>query len=136
MFGDVSFSNITFPRNPNNFICKLCLSSLDDPHHLFYKCRPTKQLISSLDSLLFKTFGKPIILPEHILLYNFTNKTKIPQIIITKLASLNRLLIFQLRNNSYLFPTPISSSLLKEETYKIKTKFKYFLNKFLPDLAQ
>ena len=97
---------------------------------------PTRQLISSLEPLLFETFRKPMILPEHTYLYNFTNTTKIPHIIVTKLASLIRLLIFQLRNNNYLSSTPISSSLLKEETYKIKTKFKYFLDKFFPDLAQ
>ena len=102
------------PRNPNNFLCKFCFSSLDDSHHLFYKCPPTKQLISPLKPLLFETFRKPIILPEHTLLYNFTNKTGIPHIIIAKLASLIWLSIFQLRINNYLFPILISSSLLKE----------------------
>ena len=50
-----------------------------------------------------------------------------PHIIITKLASLIRLSIFQLRNNKYLSPIPISPSLLKEKAYKIKTKFKYLI---------
>ena len=106
MLGTVSFSNITSPppRNSNNFLCKLCFSCLDYPHHLFYKCPPTKQLISSLEPLLFETFKKPMILPEHTLLYNFINTTRIPHIIITKLASLIRLSIYQLRNNNYLSP--------------------------------
>ena len=29
------------PRNPNDFLCKLCRSHTDDPHHLFYDCPPT-----------------------------------------------------------------------------------------------
>ena len=103
MLGAVSFSNITFPRNTNEFFCKLRFSFLDDPHHLFYKCLPTKQLISSLEPLLFETFRKLIILPEHTL-HNFINTTEMPHIIIAKLASLNRLSIFQLRKKNYFFP--------------------------------
>ena len=92
------------PYNPNNFLCKLCFSSLNKPHHLFYECRSTKQLISSLEPLLFETFKKPMISPEHTLLYNFTNTTGTPHIIIVKLASLIQLSIFQLKNNNYLCP--------------------------------
>ena len=59
-------------------------------------------------------------LPKHTLLYNLSNTTGIPHIIINKLASLIRFSIFQLRNNNYPSPTPISLPLLQEETYKIK----------------
>ena len=106
----------------------MCFSFFSDLHHLFYECSPTKQLIFYW--ILFKTIKKPMIFPEHNLFYNFTNTTKMPHIFITKLASLIRLSIFQLRKNNYLSPTPILPFLLKEETYKIKTKFKYFLDKF------
>ena len=74
-----------------------------------------------------------MILPEQTLLYNYTNTTEC-HLIITKLTSLIRFSIFQPRNNNYSSPTSISPSLLKKKAYKIKTKFKYFLDEFFPDL--
>ena len=39
-WGCFFFKHNFFPRNPNNFLCKLIFFSLDDPHNLFYKCSP------------------------------------------------------------------------------------------------
>ena len=53
-----------------------------------------------------------------------------------KMAFLIRLSIFQLRNKIFSFNMSINPSFVNEETYKIKTKFKSFLNKTYLDFFQ
>ena len=44
------FSKHNFkPQNPNDFLCKICLSPSDDAHHLFFHCPFTRNLISHLE---------------------------------------------------------------------------------------
>ena len=124
------------PRNPNNFRCKLCSFPSDDPHHLFFFCPYSQKLIEHFESHLSFLFKKPTSLSQNTLLFNHTNTTGIPHIITTKLASLIRLSLYHIRNYLSLTNTPISNSLLNEEKYKIKTKFKTFLEKNFPDLIQ
>ena len=121
------------PRNPNDLLCKLCSSSLDDPHHFFSECPHTVKLTTALEPLLSETLKTPYTFTKDILLYNYTNTTGTPHIIISKLASLIRLSLFQLRNNLPHYTSNIPPSLLNEELYKIKTKFKIFLRKLNPD---
>ena len=65
------FSKHNFkPRNPNDFLCKICLSSSDDPHHLFFHCPFTRSLISHLKPLLTSILKKPILLTENTSHYN------------------------------------------------------------------
>ena len=52
------------------------------------------------------------------------------------MASLIRLSSFQLRNKIISFNLSVTPSLLNEELYKIKTKFKSFLKKAYPDLSK
>ena len=128
------FSKHNFkPRNPNDFLCKICLSSSDDPHHLFFHCPFTRSLISHLESLLTSTLKKPTFLTQNTLLFNYTNTIGTPHIIISKLASLIILSLYNLRNRISTFYTSIPTSSLIEEKYKIKTKFKSFLEKNFPD---
>ena len=57
------FSKHNFkPRNPNDFLCKICLTSSDDPHHLFFQCSFTRSLISFLEPLLSSTLKKHTLL--------------------------------------------------------------------------
>ena len=117
------------PQNPNDLLCKLCSSSLNDPHYLFFDCHHTVQLTTALEPLLSKTLKTPFTFTKHILLHNYTNKTGTPHILISKLASLIRLSLFQIRNNIPHHISTIPLALLNEELYKIKTKFKIFLQK-------
>ena len=128
------FSKHNFkPRNPNDFLCKICLYSSDDPHHLFFHCPFTRSLISHLEPLLTSTLKTPTYLTQNTLLFNYTNTIGTPHIIISKLASLIRLSLYTLRNRISSFNTPILTSTLIEEKYKIKTKFKSFLKKNFPE---
>ena len=128
------FSKRNFkPRNTNNLLCKLCLSPSDDPHHLFFGCPVSQQLISDLKPLLTSALKQPSTLKQNTLLFNYTNTTESPHIITTKLASLIRLSLYNLRTYNIFFHTPIPMFLLIEEKFKIKTKFKSFLNQFFPD---
>ena len=128
------FSKHNFkPRFPNDYLCKICLSSTDDPHHLFFHCPFTRLLISYLEPLLSSTLKKHTHLTQDTLLFNYTNTIGTPHIITTKLASLIRLSLFTLRNRLSSFNKPISNSSLSDEKYKIKTKFKFFLEKHFPD---
>ena len=121
------------PRNPNDILCKLCSSPPDDPHHLFYHCPITQQLISDLEPLLTYALKQPTTLTRDTLLYNHTNTSGTPHIIISKLASLIRLALFNIRNYSSLYHKPIPSSSLNDEKFKIKTKFKTFIEQYFPD---
>ena len=115
------------PRNPNDILCKLCSSPPDDPHHLFYHCPITQQLISDLEPLLSSALKQPTTLTHDTLLYNHTNTTGTSHIIISKLASLIRLSLFNARNYNPLYHKPIPLSFLNKEKFKIKTKFKTFI---------
>ena len=121
------------PRNPNNLLSKLCFLSLDDPHHLFFVCPHTVKLPTALESLLSETLKTPFTFTKDILLHNYINITGTPHILISKLASLIRLSLFQIRNNIPHYTSTIPPTLLNEELYKIKTKFKIFLRKINPD---
>ena len=121
------------PRNPNDLSCKLCSSSLDDPDHLFFDCPHTVKLTSALEPLFSETLKTHFTFTKDILLHNYTNTTGTPYILISKLASLIRLSLFQIRNNIPHYTSAIPPSLLNEELYKIKTKFKIFLQKINPD---
>ena len=120
------------PLNPNDFLCKLCSFPSDDPHHLFFFCPFTQKLIELLEPLLSSIFKKSTPLTQDAL-FNFTNTTGAPHIIISKLVSLIRLSLYHIRNYISLFNTPIPTSSLIEEKYKIKTKFKTFFEKNFPD---
>ena len=120
------------PRNPNDFLCKLCSFPSDNPHHLFFSCPFTQKLIELLEPLLSSIFKKPTSLTQDTLLFNYTNTTGAPHIIISKLASLIRLSLYHIKNYISLSNTPIPTSSLIEK-YKIKTKFKTFLEKNFPD---
>ena len=121
------------PQNPNDLLCKLCSSSLDDPHHLFFDCPHTVQLTTALEILLSETLKTPFTFIKDILLHNYTNKTGTLHILISKLASLTRLSLFQITNNIPHRTSTIPLALLNEELYKIKTKFIIFLQKLEPD---
>ena len=121
------------PQNPNDFLCKICFSLSDNPHHLFFYCSFTRNLISHLEPLLTSIFKKPTSLTQDTFLFNYTNATGTPQIIIYKLASLIRLSQCNLRNYNSLLNTPIPTSSLIDEKYKIKTKFEFFLKQNFPD---
>ena len=82
----------------------------------------TKHLISHLQRLLSETIKKFMILLKKVLLYNFTEISCPKHIILSKIASLILLSIFQLRNQ---FLSYNISTLLNEEFFLIKTKFKY-----------
>ena len=121
------------PRNPNDLLCKLCPSSLDDPHHLFFDCPHTVKLTTALEPHLSETLKTPFTFTKNVLLHNYTNTTGTPHILIFKLASLIRLSLFQIRNNIPHYTSTILPSLLNEELYKTKTKFKIFPQKINPD---
>ena len=124
------------PQNPDDFLCKLCSLPSDDPHHLFFFCPYSQKLIKHFESQLSFLFKKPTCISQNTLLFNHTNTTGMSHIITTKLASLIRLSLYHLRNYLSLINIPISNSLLNEEKYKIKTKFKTFLEKNFPDFIQ
>ena len=117
------------PCNPNDFLCKICLSFSDDPHYLFLHCPFTQKLISDLEPLLTAVLKKPTTLTQSTLLFNYINTIGAPHIITSKLTSLIRLSMFNLRNYNTFLNSPIPTSLLIEEKYKIKTKFKTLLEK-------
>ena len=128
------FSKHNFkPRNPNDFHCKLCSSPPDDPHHLFYHCPIAQHLIFDLEPLLTTALKQPTTLTQDTLLYNHTNTTGTTHVIISKLASLIRLSLFTVRNYSSLYHKPIPSYFLNDEKFKIKTKFKTFIQQYFPD---
>ena len=80
-----------------------------------------------------KTYLKNL-LPEHKIHFSLTtNTTGPPHIITSKLVSLIILSLYKLRNYISLSNTPIPTFSLIDEKYKIKTKFKAFLNKNFPD---
>ena len=120
-------------RNPNDFLCKICLSPSDDPHHLFFHCPFTQKLISDLEFLLTAVLKKPTTLTQGTLLFNYINTIGAPHIITSKLASLIRLSMHNLRNYNSFLNSSIPAFLLIEEKYKIKTKFKTFLEKHFSD---
>ena len=62
------------PRNPNDFLCKICLSFSDDPHHLFFHCPFTPKLISDLEPLLTAVLKN--LLPLHKALFFLTTPTQ------------------------------------------------------------
>ena len=121
------------PRNPNDFFCKICFSPSDDPHHLSFFCPFNRNLIAHLEPLLTSILKKPTPLTQDTLLFNYTNTAGTPHIIISKLASLIRLSLYNLRNYSSLSNIPIPTSSLIDKKYKIKTKFKSFLKQNFPD---
>ena len=122
------FSKHNFkPRNPNDFLCKICLTSSDDPHHLFFHCPFTRSLITYLEPILSSTLKQHTYLTQDTLLFNYTNTIGTPHIITSKLASLIRLSLYTLKNHISSFNTPTPNSTLIDEKYKIKTKFKNFL---------
>ena len=115
------FSKLNFkPCNFNDILCKLCSSPPDDPHHLFYHCPITQQPISDLEPLLTSALKQPTTLTQDTLFYNHTNTTGTPHIIISKLASLIRLSLFNARNYNSLYHKPIPLSFLNEEKFKNK----------------
>ena len=116
------------PRNPDDFLCKLCSSHVDSPQHLFYECPPTKYLIFHLQPTLSAYIKQPRLLSKNALLFNNTDFTGTSHLIITKMSSLIRLSILQIRNNIISYHTPITPSMLNENIFKIKTKFKIFLS--------
>ena len=70
------FSKHNFkPRNPNNFLCKLCSFPSDDPHHLFFSCPFTQKLIAHLEPLLTYIFKNP--LPLHKTHYSLISQTQL-----------------------------------------------------------
>ena len=99
------------PRSPNDLLCKLCSSSLDDPHLLFCDCFHTVQMTTALELLLSETLKTPFTFTKNILLHNYTNTTGTPRMLISKLASLIRLSLFQIRNNISHYTSTIPLSL-------------------------
>ena len=131
------FSKHNFkPRNPNDFLCKICLTSSDVPHHLFFHCPFTRSLVTYLEPILSSTLKQHTYLTQDTLLFNYTNTIGTPHIITSKLASLIRLSLYTRRNRISSFNTPIPNSTLIDEKYKIKTKFKNFLEKHFPDYLE
>ena len=49
------------PRFRNYSLCKLCSSSTDDPHHLFFECPGAKYLISRLEPILSEILKSPLL---------------------------------------------------------------------------
>ena len=122
------FSKHNFkPHNPNDFLCKICLSLSNDPHHLFFHCPFTQQLISDLEPLLTSVLKKSTTLTQDTFLFNYTNTTGTIHIITSKLASLIRLSMYNVRNYNSLLNSLISISLLIEEKDKSKQNLKPFL---------
>ena len=73
MPGAVFFQKHNFtPKNKNDFLRKLCLSSLDDPIYLFFDCPYAKYLISSIELYFSEILKKPTSFPKNTLLYNFS----------------------------------------------------------------
>ena len=60
-------------KTPNDFLCKLCFSSLDDPHHLFFDCPLTKYLVYSLESFLSEILKNPHFSPKTHFFITFLN---------------------------------------------------------------
>ena len=102
----------------------------------FFQCSFTRSLISFLEPLLSSTLKKHTLLTQDTLLFNYPNSIGTPHIITSKLGSLIRLSLYTLRNSFSSFNTPIPISTLIEEKFKIKTKFKAFLEKNFPDYLQ
>ena len=92
-----------------------------------------QHLISALEPLLTTALKQPTTLTQDTLLYNYTNTTGTTHVIISKLASLIRLSLFNVKNYSSLYHKPIPSSFLNDEKFKIKTKFKTFIQQYFPD---
>ena len=61
------------PRNPNDFLCKICLSPSDDPHHLFFYCSFTQRLILDLEPFLTAVLKKPATLTQRVVFVNNYN---------------------------------------------------------------
>ena len=101
------FSKHNFrPRNPEDFLCKICFSPSDDSHHLFFFCPFTRNLIAHQEPLLISILKKLTLLTLDTFPFNYTNTTGTPHIIISKLASLIRLSLYNQRNCNSLFNTP------------------------------
>ena len=61
----VSFKSITLHLKPQMiFSVNYVFSSLDDPHHLFFDCPPTKYLVYFLESFLSEILKKPTSLSK------------------------------------------------------------------------
>ena len=120
------------PRTPTDFLCKLCLSSSDDPYHLFYECHHTKHLINHLQKYITRILGQPTLLTRNVLLFNYTNLPPTPHLLLTKLSSLLRVSLISLRQQTLSFNISINKNLLNETLFKIKTKFKTFLSELDP----
>ena len=104
--------------------------------YVFFDWPPTKYLVYSLESFLSEILKKPISLSKNIFLYNFFEQAGNHNLILSQMASLIRLSSFQLRNKMISFNLSVNFSLINEELYKIKTKFKSFLEKAYPDLSK
>ena len=100
---------------------------------IYFSIAPIVQLITPLEPLLSETLKTPFTFTKDILLHNYTNKTGTPDLLISKLASLIRLSLFQIRNNIPHHTSTISLAFLNEQLYKIKTKLKIFLQKLEPN---
>ena len=120
-------------RNTNDLLCKLYLSTPDDPQHLFFHYPISQQLISDLEPFLTSALKQPSTLTQKTLLFNYTKTTGTPHIITTKSASLIRLSLYNLRTYNTFLYTPIPTFSLIEEKFKINTKFKGFLDHFFLD---
>ena len=76
--GDVSFPNIASNFEILKIFLQNLLLSSDDPHHLFFYCPFTRNLISHLEPLLTSILKKPTSLIQDTLLLNYTNTTGTP----------------------------------------------------------
>ena len=112
------------------FYVNFALFPLMTPTTSFFESPVAKYLISRLEPILSETLKKPFTFNRNCLYYNFTNLTGTPHTITTKMASLIRLTLIQIRNHSLSFHTLISNSMLNENLYKIQTKSKTFLKNF------
>ena len=136
MPGVVSFKSITLPLKPQMIfsVNYVFLPSMILTIYSLTALLPN--IVYSLESFLSEILKKPISLSKNILLYNFSEQTGNHNLILSKMASLIRLSSFQLRNKLISFNLSVTPSLLNEELYKIKTKFKFFLKKAYPDLSK
>lgn len=118
-----------FPiSKPNK--CKLCKQGSDDPSHLFVECPLTKEILEKMQDTIAHTTHQQISLTRNTMLYNQTNSVGNTHIIITKAASLIRTTLYIMRKRTISYNTTFNKKLQKETLFKIKVKFKDFINVF------
>lgn len=140
----------TQPKD-NTLKCKLCKVGRDHPHHLFYECPKTRQILMQLEKDLPPLINPSSKINKVAMIYNETSLNPTEHLKLIKLCAIIRMELFKFRNakansssatlpcslpanlnaqtatTSKNFSSPCSKDCIRDIFWKIKTKFKDFL---------